>query len=32
MSLTAHYHGRIAYPSAPDVPPQYQRDSGEKIG
>lgn len=32
LSLTAHYHGRIAYPSAPDVPPQYQRDSGEKIG
>jgi hypothetical protein len=32
MTLTAHYHGRIAYPSAPDMPPRYQRDSGEKIG
>jgi cyclic-di-AMP phosphodiesterase PgpH len=32
VSLTAHYHGRIAYPSAPDVPPQYQQDLGEKIG
>ncbi|MDO8303167.1 MAG: HDIG domain-containing protein [Sedimentisphaerales bacterium] len=27
MSLTAHYHGRIAYPQLPDVPPRYQRDS-----
>jgi putative nucleotidyltransferase with HDIG domain len=32
MSLTAHYHGRIAYPNAPDIPPQYQQDSGGKIG
>jgi cyclic-di-AMP phosphodiesterase PgpH len=32
VSLTAHYHGRIAYPSAPDIPSQYQQDSGEKIG
>ena len=32
MSLTAHYHGRIAYPSAPDVPPRYQQDLDEKIG
>ena len=32
MTLTAHYHGRIAYPNAPDMPLQYQRDAGEKIG
>jgi putative nucleotidyltransferase with HDIG domain len=31
MSLTAHYHGRIAYPKAPDIPPEYQQDSVEKI-
>jgi cyclic-di-AMP phosphodiesterase PgpH len=31
MSLTAHYHGRIAYPQSPDRPPQYQRDAIEKM-
>jgi putative nucleotidyltransferase with HDIG domain len=29
-SLAAHYHGRIAYPKAPDIPPQYQQDTVEK--
>jgi putative nucleotidyltransferase with HDIG domain len=24
-SLTAHYHGRIAYPKAPDIPDNYQQ-------
>ena len=27
MSLTAHYHGRIAYPPSPDMPPQYPQDT-----
>jgi membrane-associated HD superfamily phosphohydrolase len=26
-SLTAHYHRRVAYPKAPDIPPQYQQDT-----
>jgi putative nucleotidyltransferase with HDIG domain len=31
MSLTAHYHGRIAYPQSPDRPPQYQDNAVEKM-
>jgi putative nucleotidyltransferase with HDIG domain len=30
-SLCAHYHGRIAYPKAPDIPDTYQQHSVEKI-